>query len=60
VAADVVRLTDRLTRMATVKPAPMRLARNAVVAPMMRIPSFRSALMMAISELKYPDPRGAG
>jgi 2-polyprenyl-6-methoxyphenol hydroxylase-like FAD-dependent oxidoreductase len=57
VAADVVRLTDRLTRMATLESAPMRLARNAGIVAMMRIPSFRRALMMAISELKYPDPR---
>ncbi|MBO0853591.1 MAG: FAD-dependent monooxygenase [Nocardia sp.] len=51
VAADVVRMTDRMTRMATLRARPARTARNAMIRVAARIPAARHALAYQLSEL---------
>jgi 2-polyprenyl-6-methoxyphenol hydroxylase-like FAD-dependent oxidoreductase len=52
VAARVVAFTDRMTRMATLRGAPARTARNAAIKAMSRIPAFRRWLTTELSGLR--------
>ncbi|WP_405135779.1 FAD-dependent monooxygenase [Nocardia sp. NBC_01388] len=51
VAAGVVKFTDRLTRMATLRPRPARLLRNLLITTATRIPAVRNTLAHQLSEL---------
>jgi len=51
VAADVVALTDRMTRMATVHHSSVRRIRNATLRVLDRIPAVRRKLALNLSEL---------
>ncbi|MFE3261482.1 FAD-dependent monooxygenase [Nocardia sp. NPDC059091] len=51
VALGVVSFTDRMTRMATLRPVPARLVRNLVISTAARIPAFRRNLAYQLSEL---------
>ncbi|MGW4350799.1 FAD-dependent monooxygenase [Nocardia sp. NPDC004582] len=51
VALGVVAFTDRVTRMATLRPLPARLIRNLVISTLARIPAFRHQLAFQLSEL---------
>ncbi|MFJ1460182.1 FAD-dependent oxidoreductase [Nocardia sp. N2S4-5] len=51
VALDVVAFTDRMTRVATLRPRPARLVRNAVLRTVTRLPAVRRALAYRLSEL---------
>jgi 2-polyprenyl-6-methoxyphenol hydroxylase-like FAD-dependent oxidoreductase len=51
VAADVVALTDRMTRVATLHSRPLIAARNTVLPLVGRIPAVRRGLAMNLSEL---------
>ncbi|MGW4243847.1 FAD-dependent monooxygenase [Nocardia sp. NPDC004722] len=51
VALGVVKFTDRVTRMATLKPLPARLVRNLIISTAARIPAFRRNLAFQLSEL---------
>ena len=53
VAKDVVRLTDRMTRIATLKNRQARQARNGVISALGHLPPFRSALARRLAELDY-------
>jgi 2-polyprenyl-6-methoxyphenol hydroxylase-like FAD-dependent oxidoreductase len=52
IAKDVVRMTDRLTRLATL-PRTARPLRNAVISVLGRVPSVRLALARRLSGLVY-------
>ncbi len=52
VAKGVVSLTDRVTRMATLRAPQARLARNLVLGIVLRIPVLRRRVTMRIAELK--------
>jgi 2-polyprenyl-6-methoxyphenol hydroxylase-like FAD-dependent oxidoreductase len=52
IAKDVVRMTDRLTRLATL-PRAARPLRNAVISLLGRVPSVRVALARRLSGLVY-------
>jgi len=52
IAEDVVRMTDRLTRLATL-PRAARPLRNAVISLLGRVPSVRLALARRLSGLVY-------
>ncbi|MBF6172403.1 FAD-dependent monooxygenase [Nocardia blacklockiae] len=51
VALGVVAFTDRMTRVATLRPRPARIARNTVVRIVTRVPAVRRALAYRLSEL---------
>ncbi|WP_330182113.1 FAD-dependent monooxygenase [Nocardia sp. NBC_01503] len=51
VALGVVTFTDRVTRMATLRPAPARLMRNLLISTATRIPAVRRTLAYRIAEL---------
>ncbi|MET9492747.1 FAD-dependent monooxygenase [Nocardia sp. NPDC006630] len=51
IAAGVVKFTDRLTRMATLRPRPARLLRNLLITTATRIPAVRNTLAHQLSEL---------
>ncbi|MFE3228932.1 FAD-dependent monooxygenase [Nocardia sp. NPDC059228] len=51
VALGVVGFTDRMTRMATLRPLPARLVRNLVISTAARIPAFRRKMAYQLSEL---------
>ncbi|MCU1640174.1 MAG: putative FAD-binding monooxygenase [Nocardia sp.] len=51
VAAGVVKFTDRMTRMATLRPRPARLIRNLLITTATRIPAVRNALAYQLAEL---------
>jgi 2-polyprenyl-6-methoxyphenol hydroxylase-like FAD-dependent oxidoreductase len=51
VAKDVIRLTDRFTRVVTVRNAVNRRLRNVALAAVGRLPGVRHAIAMRISEL---------
>ncbi|MGV9839244.1 FAD-dependent oxidoreductase [Nocardia niigatensis] len=51
VALGVVAFTDRVTRMATLRPLPARMIRNLVISTAARIPAFRRKLAYQLSEL---------
>ncbi len=53
VAQRVVSLTDRLTRVATVRGRGLRAARNAALSLAGRIPAFRRGLATELAELRY-------
>jgi 2-polyprenyl-6-methoxyphenol hydroxylase-like FAD-dependent oxidoreductase len=53
VAQRVVSLTDRLTRVATVRGRGLRAVRNAALQLVGRIPSFRLWLATELAELRY-------
>ncbi|MGW0248185.1 FAD-dependent monooxygenase [Nocardia goodfellowii] len=52
VALGVVAFTDRMTRMATLRPRPARLLRNLVLSLATRIPAVRTRLAFRIAELQ--------
>lgn len=51
-AEQVVKLADRLTRMATVRPG-LRVVRNAALRVLARMPAFRATLAWRLSGLVY-------
>ncbi|MEU4341280.1 FAD-dependent monooxygenase [Nocardia sp. NPDC023852] len=51
VALSVVSFTDRMTKMATVRPRPARLLRNLTLSTLGRIPAFRYRLAFQLAEL---------
>ncbi|WP_062994020.1 FAD-dependent oxidoreductase [Nocardia mikamii] len=51
VALDVVAFTDRMTRMATLRPRPARVLRNTAIRLVTRIPAVRTALAYRLAEL---------
>ncbi|MFG3519554.1 FAD-dependent oxidoreductase [Nocardia nova] len=51
VALDVVAFTDRMTRMATLRPRPARLLRNTAIRLVTRVPAVRTALAYRLAEL---------
>ncbi|WP_406269650.1 FAD-dependent monooxygenase [Nocardia sp. NBC_00881] len=51
VALGVVSFTDRMTKMATVRPRPARLLRNLTLSTLGRIPAFRYRLAFQLAEL---------
>ena len=53
VARRVVAFTDRMTRVATLRRAPARAVRNAVLPVVSRIPAFRRNLTTELAELNY-------
>jgi 2-polyprenyl-6-methoxyphenol hydroxylase-like FAD-dependent oxidoreductase len=52
VAEQVVRLTDRMTRLATAR-GPARLLRNAAVGTVLALPPARRRLTRTLAELDY-------
>jgi 2-polyprenyl-6-methoxyphenol hydroxylase-like FAD-dependent oxidoreductase len=59
VAARVVAMTDRITRIATVDSMPLRKARNALLRALDWVPAVDHSLAMRLSELTV-DPPGGG
>lgn len=53
VAERVVRFTDRMTRMATLRTRRARALRNAVIGIVGRLPAFRRWLATELAELRY-------
>ncbi|MBF6165301.1 FAD-dependent monooxygenase [Streptomyces gardneri] len=51
VALGVVSFTDRMTRMATLRPLPARTLRNLALTTLTRIPAFRQRLAYQLAEL---------
>ncbi|MFQ6324930.1 FAD-dependent oxidoreductase [Nocardia sp. CWNU-33] len=51
VALGVVAFTDRMTKMATLRPRPARLLRNTVMSLVIRIPAVRNKLAFQLAEL---------
>ncbi|MET8872422.1 FAD-dependent monooxygenase [Nocardia sp. NPDC004604] len=51
VALGVVAFTDRMTKMATLRPLPARLARNTAISILTSIPSVRTKLAYQLAEL---------
>jgi 2-polyprenyl-6-methoxyphenol hydroxylase-like FAD-dependent oxidoreductase len=51
VALGVVSFTDRMTRMATLRPLPARTLRNLALTTLARIPAFRHRLAYQLAEL---------
>ncbi|MVU82230.1 FAD-dependent oxidoreductase [Nocardia sp. ET3-3] len=51
VALGVVAFTDRVTRMATLRPLPARLIRNLVIGTATKVPAVRHAIAYQLSEL---------
>ncbi|PPJ01761.1 pentachlorophenol monooxygenase [Nocardia nova] len=51
VALDVVAFTDRMTRMATLRPRPARLLRNTAIRLVTRVPAVRTTLAYRLAEL---------
>lgn len=51
IALDVVAFTDRMTRMATLRSAPARTARNTALRLLTRIPAIRTGLAHRLAEL---------
>ncbi|PSR61518.1 MULTISPECIES: FAD-dependent oxidoreductase [Nocardia] len=51
VALDVVAFTDRMTRMATLRPRPARVLRNTAIRLVTRVPAVRTTLAYRLAEL---------
>ncbi|MEV4147516.1 FAD-dependent monooxygenase [Amycolatopsis sp. NPDC049691] len=51
VATEVVAFTDRMTRMATLRPRPARLLRNTVLKAVFSLPPMRAKLAYRLAEL---------
>ncbi|MEV6773273.1 FAD-dependent monooxygenase [Nocardia sp. NPDC051030] len=51
VALGVVSFTDRITRMATLRPLPARMVRNLLINTVTRIPAVRRGLAFRLAEL---------
>ncbi|MEU4646469.1 FAD-dependent monooxygenase [Nocardia fluminea] len=51
IALGVVAFTDRMTTMATLRPAPIRFARNTALRLLTRIPAVRAELAYQLAEL---------
>jgi len=51
VALGVVKFTDRMTRMATLRARPARIVRDALISTVTRIPAVRNKLALTLSEL---------
>lgn len=60
VAANVVALTHRITRVATVDSIPLRKARNALLRALDWVPAVHHTLAMKLSELPPEAQHGAG
>jgi 2-polyprenyl-6-methoxyphenol hydroxylase-like FAD-dependent oxidoreductase len=60
VAADVVAMTHRITRIATVDSVPLRKARNALLHALDWVPAVHHTLAMKLSELSVEPRRGTG
>jgi len=60
VAAEVVALTDRITRVATIDSVPLRKTRNALLHALDWIPAVHHSLAMKLSELSLDPHRSAG
>jgi 2-polyprenyl-6-methoxyphenol hydroxylase-like FAD-dependent oxidoreductase len=60
VAAGVVTLTDRMTRVATLSSMPLQQARNALIRALGRVPAVHRALAMNLSELATDPARRRG
>ncbi|GAA4169199.1 NAD(P)/FAD-dependent oxidoreductase [Gryllotalpicola koreensis] len=58
-AAEVVRLTDRITRLALIRPAPLRWMRNAALGRVMAIPAVQRRLVSWISGIERSPLRRA-
>jgi 2-polyprenyl-6-methoxyphenol hydroxylase-like FAD-dependent oxidoreductase len=57
VAADVVALTHRITRIATIDSVPLRKTRNALLRALDWVPAVHHSLAMRLSELtSEPHP----
>lgn len=52
IAERVVKFTDTMTRMATLRPAPARAIRNTIISTLGKLPPFRHNLAMELSELR--------
>jgi 2-polyprenyl-6-methoxyphenol hydroxylase-like FAD-dependent oxidoreductase len=59
VAADVVALTHRITRIATVNSVPLRKARNTLLRALDWVPAVHHSLAMKLSELSVEPHRSA-
>ncbi|HEX5296297.1 MAG TPA: FAD-dependent monooxygenase [Streptosporangiaceae bacterium] len=59
VAAGVVALTHRITRIATIDSVPLRKARNALLHALDWVPAVHHTLAMRLSELTVEPHRGA-
>lgn len=57
VALEVVKLTDRATRMATLRRRPARVTRNAALRTAARIPAVNRRIALRIAELDQPGHR---
>ena len=53
VAHSVVSLTDRMTRVATMKSTPTKVLRNALIGVLGRVPAIQHALTKRLAELTY-------
>ncbi|HEY5835195.1 FAD-dependent oxidoreductase [Streptomyces sp.] len=53
VAERVVALTDRMTRLATLRNGPARAARDTVLPLLSRVPAFRTRITTELAELNY-------
>ncbi|WP_194833852.1 FAD-dependent monooxygenase [Nocardia sp. XZ_19_369] len=53
IALGVVAFTDRMTRMATLRPRPARTLRNLALSTLTRIPTVRTALAHRLAELPH-------
>src|SRR5215213_1026386 len=59
VAQRVVAFTDRMTRIATTRSRPARVARNLALPLLGSIPAFRTRLATELAELNYRSPSDA-
>jgi len=59
VAAGVVAMTDRITRIATIGSVPLRRARNTLLHALDWVPAVHHSLAMKLSELDVDAHRGA-
>jgi 2-polyprenyl-6-methoxyphenol hydroxylase-like FAD-dependent oxidoreductase len=60
VAAEVVSLTHRITRIATIDSVPLRKTRNALLRALDWVPAVHHSLAMRLSELAVPPDHGSG
>jgi 2-polyprenyl-6-methoxyphenol hydroxylase-like FAD-dependent oxidoreductase len=58
VAAEVVAMTHRITRVATVDSVPLRKARNTLLRALDWVPAVHHSLAMTLSELAVPPYHG--
>lgn len=58
VATEVVALTHRITRVATIDSVPLRKTRNALLRALDWVPAVHHSLAMKLSELSVDSNRG--